>query len=243
MANKVYKVKYSSLPGMSDAPDQAVFTVSEGVSFGTQATGNCGVSIICNVRVGCHVNDFGSYHLLPDKYRNDWGTLRDTVTQKVNKYVKSKTELLLKDDPDSDWTASFVQEAHKHGYHCYILTDCVNRASGYRGGVVRDPGVLRTSDVAERLFRAKVGYTIESPISLNHVHFTRDDISLIRVWIWYPPGAVVYKTGKFLGRGDIAKDSEEAYNRAKEQNSMLKGMGPLDRLRDAMRDWAVKVKA
>ena len=90
------------------------------------------------------------------------------------------------------------------------MTAPVNQHSKYRNGDYSYCDIYHPSTAwfARQLIEHKNGYVVQSPISVNHVHASPTDFSLVRAWLWYPEGSLAFKPDKYLGTGAIAKKEE-----------------------------------
>jgi hypothetical protein len=142
---------------------------------------------------------------IPKPYITDWGTVADpTWDTAYRKYQEGIYQTHAKEIFESIKEHIFKQAK----YQCYILSDAVNRHSKARSPAPTPAHVPNTAWFARQLVARKVGYIVQSPVSVNGVHNAPNDFSLIRTWIWYPPDALAFKPDKFLGYGTILKKSQ-----------------------------------
>lgn len=198
--------------------------IKGGATYGIGDVQNCGIQLITRVR-----EDLGhpTTSLVPEKiplavrelyFDSRWGggaPTRNTTlcitnfVKKLNtKEFRSKVCLQVADD------------IRKIDHNCFMFTDSCNRHTRYRaGGGIAFAPLIDTAIFCEYLIRNKVGYIVQSPVNLNPAHSGVTDISLARVWLWYPPGAIAFKTGRFLGTGKILTE-KEAVEKADAENKI-----------------------
>ncbi len=207
------QVKYNTIPEFSGLADMYQFAVQDtGIRIHFGSVNNCGVGLIENVTFGYSV---ASYGVLPPtvakKYKSDWGEVSAETRRIVNEHVRKMND----GRPLEEMRVildKFVAEAKRHRYNCYIMTDAANRHTKYR---MSTPNAhYTTADLGEALAEHKIGYVVRSPISISHAHKVKTDMSLTRVYIWYPERAPVFKQGKYLGAGaPIPASPEEGYKK------------------------------
>lgn len=233
-----------------EIPDEVLdgrgISVKQGMTYNAGSSGNCGVQTLQNFRYGLSVqrwcvtkNSLYGDAQYPPSLRGSWDEFRRELHTEILNWIEKHGDEAgaTLAEAVEDLVAELAKQ--RDGANCYILTDCCNRRSGFRGAV---PAQIQTADLGEYLFRNKIGYTIESPVSLNHLHITENDISFAKVWIWYPPGAVVFKPNKFLGSGTILKTPEEAFEVAAKKPTIKANVDrkslTLVKLKEAFVQWA-----
>lgn len=184
------------------------FRTSAGCNF--QSIGNCGLTVVQNVSA-----DINCITQAPRaKFKKDeWGYADTKAWDEA--YWKFRDDLLAK-RADELFEEIRAHIAKAGAYNCYLLTDAVNRHSKARTSAPTPAHTPNTAWFARQLVARKIGYIVQSPVSVNHIHRTKGDFSLIRTWIWYPPEAMAFKPDKLLGYGTILKKSQV-------QDKLLKG--------------------
>lgn len=244
-----YRIYFSELdPLFAKRPDlfQNIYIASKStVSFSTSNIGNCGTICVTNITFGNllqlrYANENGQATSYPKEWETAFGTvwnslvyLANTAASFVHSHLKEKDiEALIK---------TFLGKIS--AYNSIVVSDSVNRASGYRYG--GEKPVLRndTATFMAYLEKSKIGYLVKSPISLNPAHNSGGDLSIIRHWIYYPPGSVVCKAGKYLGSGEpIPEDPQEIIDNLPKyrlaNNAIKAGSYSADFFVNAFRNWS-----
>lgn len=201
-------------PLFTRRPDlfQNIYVASKStVSFSTSSIGNCGTMCITNITFGNllqhrYANEKGQTILYPKEWQSAFGTVCNGIAYLANTVGTLNAHLKEKDI--EELIKVFLSKIS--AYNSIVVSDSVNRASGYRYAGDR---ILNRNDTATfmaYLEKSKIGYLVKSPISLNPAHNSGTDLSIIRHWIYYPPGSVVCKAGKYLGSGEpIPEDPQE----------------------------------
>lgn len=217
-------------------PDNFVVTFSYNSGATIRSSGNCGVGLMEHAYGKWTVS---GYKNVPEEYRDGWGMpIQVIATAAADHLVHLQEETLKAPEDVGDLVDGIVKIAKNSGYHCLIITDGVNKHhKKARGGTYK--GAMCTADFAEILWQKKIGYIVQCPVSLNHVHNTVGDLSLVRVWVWYPPGALAFKIKKdLLGKGEIYRSAEEAGEAAAKARGLV-GAGKNDYL-SCWTDWETK---
>ena len=171
------------------------------VTFATQSAGNCGTTVVTNIKYGSvvgayvHKASFKPVINIPKPFGDAWGGLIRHIVVVRDRFFSFDAVKITPEARDV-----LVRNFGKQllpTYHSVIITDCVNRRSGYRGM----QGGNDTASFMDLVEKSKIGYLVKSPVSLNLCHNRTDDLSIIRHWIYYPEGAVVMKADKYLGSG------------------------------------------
>lgn len=145
---------------------------------------------------------------LPRPYRNDWGGFSPDVQDRIS---KAQERLAYTEDFDNSVVESLVNVVTTAGYQSVVFTDSINR--GTVGRPHSGSKYTTTAYTMDILERKKCGYLLKSPLSLNPAHFSKGDVSIIRHFIWYPPGSLAFKCEKYLGVGSIAKSPKDLNDR------------------------------
>lgn len=215
------------------------------VSFSTTSIGNCGTMCITNISFGnllssrC-VNEGGKVISYPKEWQNSFGGVANSLLYLANS-VNTTTNKPLADKDIEPLIKTFLSKIS--AYNSIVVSDSVNRASGYRYGGENPPLRNDTATFMAYLEKSKIGYLVKSPISLNPAHNSGADLSIIRHWIYYPPGSVVCKAGKFLGSGEpIPEDPQEIVDNLSKyrlaNNAIKAGSYSADFFVNAFRNWS-----
>lgn len=176
---------------------------------------NCGIQLITRVReeIGNPKTNL-TLNKVPLEVRQQyfqtgWGG--ETFTSQTNLYVGDFIKKLNTKELRAKVCLQVADDIRKINHNCFMFTDSCNRHTRYRaGGGIASAPLVDTAIFCEYLIRNKIGYIVQSPVNLNPAHSGVNDISLARVWLWYPPGAIAFKTGRFLGTGKILTEKEAA---------------------------------
>lgn len=203
--NRIYVEYWGGLPqDRKEYLDTVGYMLSPEVRFGTISIGNCGTTCVTNIALGNDVTrpeplvSREAYKpvLTPSFLKDAWGSF-DGKHLSVKEYfcqvslthhLTSNPEPLVRSFGNKILTVA----------NSAVITDCVNRRSGYRSATAPSFDTAYFMDIVEK---SKIGYLVKSPISFNHSHNRKGDLSIIRHWIYYPEGSVVMKADKYLGSG------------------------------------------
>lgn len=173
--------------------------------FNYQSIGNCGLTVVNNIGIQDDLNEnlFGGVVPAEHKHtyqnREGWGGYNDKWLEPIAKFRK-------------EWYKANQLELFKllveaipqlKDYHCYIMTDGVNKHSKVRIKLEKYIWEPTTAWFCRMLVKHKVGYIVQSPLCVNAVHRSPTDFGWIRTWTWFPEGSWVYKPDKYLGYGTI----------------------------------------
>ena len=186
------------------------------MNFQSQSIGNCGLLCISNLFCQYYVNPdywYTAVKGVPEEVKrkvlSDWGDPKSwkgvsAYSQASNYFTKNYVEV----EVDFEKLKKAILKGSPA--HCILMSDSINKHSPLRssGIVLREKNVVSTASFCEWLVKNKDGYIVQSPISVNEIHRTKTDFSLIRVWIWYPEGRLAFKPNRLLGHGTISTEDE-----------------------------------
>lgn len=204
--------------------ESSFLRIQAGVTFSRGSIGNCGTVLISGIHFGVFLISTGLVSAdnrelapAPRCFVNSFGSYESNIYYLINQGIKAYS--CAQSFNGAEIVNNFL--AQVKDANSLVISDSVNRPSGFRyeGKKIVQNDTAAFMDLLEK---SKIGYLVKSPISLNPAHNSGADFSIIRHWIYYPPGSIVVKASKYLGSGTPIPDDPEELVKNLDKYPLLK---------------------
>src|SRR5574343_856771 len=221
-------IQIPALEGLRDRNkpewESAFLRCQSGVTFSRGSIGNCGTVLISGINFGTLLAqadlfsaDSRPLRPVPSCFMSSFGAYESNIYYLIHQGARAYS--YTQTTNGTEVVNNFLSQVKD--VNSMVISDSVNRPSGFRyagkKSVQND-----TAAFMDLLEKSKIGYLVKSPISLNPAHNSGADFSIIRHWIYYPPGSIVVKASKYLGSGTPIPDDPEELVKNLDKYPLLK---------------------